>query len=127
MIDSVGIDLVEVHRIRTAIERWGDRFLQRVYTPWEINYCQNKQFPEQSFAARFAVKEAVLKAIGTGLNQGIKWTSVEVVNTAMGQPTVRLGDKIQKIIGKNRIIISMTHTRDHALASAILIDTGRER
>jgi len=52
MIDSVGIDIIEVHRIRKAIDRWGDSFLQRVFTPWEINYCNNKQFPEQSFAAR---------------------------------------------------------------------------
>jgi len=120
MIDSVGIDIIEVHRIRKAIDRWGDSFLQRVFTPWEINYCSNKQFPEQSFAARFAVKEAVLKAVGTGLSDGIKWTSVEVVNTAMGQPTVRLGERVQKIIGKKKIIISMSHTREHALASAIL-------
>lgn len=127
MIESVGIDIIEVHRIREAIERWGERFLQRVFTPWEINYCQNKQFPEQSFAARFAVKEAVLKAIGTGLNRGIKWTSVEVVNTEMGQPTVRLGEAILKIIGKNRIIVSMSHTKEHALASAILVDNGGKR
>jgi len=120
MIDSVGIDIIEVHRIRKAIDRWGDSFLQRVFTPWEINYCSSKQFPEQSFAARFAVKEAVLKAVGTGLSDGIKWTSVEVVNTAMGQPTVRLGERVQKIIGKKKIIISMSHTREHALASAIL-------
>ena len=125
MIDSIGIDIVEVHRIRTAIDRWGDRFLHRVYTPWEINYCSSKQFPAQSYAARFAVKEAVLKALGTGLNLGIKWTSVEVVNTAMGQPTVRLGEKIQKLIGKNRIIISMSHTREHAIASAILVENGK--
>jgi holo-[acyl-carrier protein] synthase len=120
MIDSVGIDIIEVHRIRKAIDRWGDSFLQRVFTPWEINYCSSKQFPEQSYAARFAVKEAVLKAVGTGLSEGIKWTSVEVVNTAMGQPTVRLGERVQKIIGKKKIIISMSHTREHALASAIL-------
>ena len=125
MIDSIGIDIVEVHRIRSAIDRWGDRFLHRVYTPWEINYCNGKQFPAQSYAARFAVKEAVLKALGTGLNLGIKWKSVEVVNTAMGQPTVRLGEKIQKLIGKNRIIISMSHTREHAIASAILVENGK--
>ncbi|MCP4583018.1 MAG: holo-[acyl-carrier-protein] synthase [candidate division Zixibacteria bacterium] len=120
MIDSVGIDIIEVHRIKKAIERWGDSFLHRVYTPWEINYCQNKQFPEQSFAARFAVKEAVLKAIGTGLSEGVKWVSIEVVNTSMGKPTVRLGERITNIIGDKEIIISMSHTREHAIASAIL-------
>ncbi len=121
MIDSVGIDIIEVHRIKKAIERWGDSFLRRVYTPWEINYCQNKQFPEQSYAARFAVKEAVLKAIGTGLAEGIKWVSIEVVNIAGGKPTVRLGERITNIIGDKEIIISMSHTREHAIASAIVI------
>jgi len=125
MIESVGIDIIEVHRIGEAIERWGDRFLQRVYTPWEINYCQNKHYPQQSFAARFAVKEAVLKTIGTGLDKGIKWTSVEVVNTELGAPTVRLGERIQKLIGNKRIIISMSHTHEHAIASAILVDNGK--
>ena len=120
MIDSVGIDIIEVHRIKRAIDRWGDGFLHRVFTPWEINYCQGKQFPEQSFAARFAVKEAVLKAIGTGLSEGVKWVSVEVVNTDMGKPTVRLGERIENIIGDKKIIISMSHTREHAIASAIL-------
>jgi holo-[acyl-carrier protein] synthase len=126
MIDSVGVDIIEVHRIGKAINRWGDSFLQRVFTPWEINYCHKKQFPEQSFAARFAVKEAVMKAIGTGLSEGIKWTSVEVVNTEQGQPTVRLGERVQKIIGKKKIIISMSHTREYAIASAILYKDGKE-
>ena len=125
MIDSVGIDIIEVHRIKEAIDRWGESFLYRVFTPWEINYCRKKQFPEQSFAARFAVKEAVMKAIGTGLGQGVKWTSIEVVNLALGQPTVRLGERIQKIIGKKTIIISMSHTREHAVASAILVSNGK--
>ena len=125
MIDSVGIDIIEVHRIKRAIDRWGDGFLHRVFTPWEINYCLGKQFPEQSFAARFAVKEAVLKAIGTGLSEGIKWISVEVVNTEMGKPTVRLGERIEKLIGDKKIIISMSHTREHAIASAILYNNRR--
>ena len=122
MIESIGIDIIEVSRIKNVIERWGDSFLHRVYTPWEINYCSHKKFPEQSYAARFAAKEAVLKAIGTGYNNGIKWTSVEVVNDELGQPTVRLGEKIQNIIGKKTIKISMSHTREHAVANAILYD-----
>lgn len=125
MIDSIGIDIIEVSRIKKAIEKWSDSFLQRVYTPWEINYCSHKKFPEQSFAARFAVKEAVLKAIGTGYNSGIKWTSVEVVNTSQGRPTVRLGAKIQDLIGKKKIIVSMSHTREHAVANAILYEDGK--
>ncbi len=125
MIDSMGIDIVEVYRIRQAIQRWGDRFVQRIFTPWEINYCQSKSFPEQSFAARFAAKEAVLKAIGTGYNNGVKWTSIEIVNDPLGQPAVRLGKTIQNIVGNRRIIISMSHTHDHAIASAIML--GEEK
>jgi holo-[acyl-carrier protein] synthase len=126
MIDSVGIDIVEVHRIKKAIDRWGDSFIHRIFTPWEINYCGNKQFPEQSFAARFAAKEAVLKAIGTGYIRGIKWTSIEVVNNNMGQPTIRIGEHIKKIVGAKTIIVSMSHTHEHAVASAILCKGGKE-
>ncbi|MCD6162907.1 MAG: holo-ACP synthase [candidate division Zixibacteria bacterium] len=122
MINSVGIDIIEVSRIKKAITRWGDSFLRRVYTPWEINYCNHKTFPEQSFAARFAVKEAVLKAIGTGLNNGVRWTSVEIVNDELGHPTVRLGERIQNIIGNKKIAISMSHTHEHAVANAIMFD-----
>jgi holo-[acyl-carrier protein] synthase len=120
MIESVGIDIVEVYRIKKAAEKWGDRFIHRVFTPWEINYCSSKAFPEQSYAARFAVKEAVLKAIGTGLNKGAKWTSIEIVNDEMGQPKVRLGQSIKEIIGARKIIVSMSHTHEHAVASAIM-------
>jgi holo-[acyl-carrier protein] synthase len=120
MIESVGVDIVEVYRIKKAAERWGDRFIHRVFTPWEINYCSSKSFPEQSYAARFAVKEAVLKAIGTGLNKGAKWTSIEIVNDELGQPQVRLGQSIKEIIGARKIIVSMSHTHEHAVASAIM-------
>lgn len=126
MIDSVGIDIIEVHRIKSAISRWGDNFTRRIFTPWEINYCNSKQFPEQSYAARFAVKEAVLKAIGTGYVKGLKWTSIEVVNNNMGQPTVRLGERIKKIIGSKKVVVSMSHTHEHAIASAILCKDGKE-
>ncbi len=126
MIGSVGIDIIEVSRIKKAIDNWGDSFLQRVFTPWEINYCSHKKFPEQSYAARFAVKEAVLKAIGTGYNSDIRWKSIEVVNTSLGQPTVRLGERIKRIIGNKKIVISMSHTREHAVASAILYEDGKE-
>jgi len=119
---SIGIDIIEVSRIKQAIERWGDSFLHRIYTPWEITYCNKKKFPAESFAARFAAKEAVLKAVGTGYNNGIKWTSVEVVNDELGQPAVRLGERIQKVIGDKSIKISMSHSGDIAVANAIMYD-----
>jgi holo-[acyl-carrier protein] synthase len=123
-IEAVGIDLADVPRIRKAIERYGDRFLSRVFTPWEIQYCMTKINPELSFAARFAVKEAVFKAIGTGFAEGVKWTSVEVVNDRRGQPEVRLGQAIKKHIGEKKIIISLSHTGEYAIACAILTSNG---
>ena len=120
-IEAVGIDLADIPRIRKAIERYGDRFLSRIFTPWEIQYCLSKINPELSFAGRFAVKEAVFKAIGTGFAEGVKWTSVEVVNDKSGQPQVRLGQAIRKHIRDKHIIISLSHTKEYAVACAILV------
>ena len=123
-IESVGIDLADVPRIKKAIEHYGDRFLSRIFTPWEIQYCMSKINPELSFAARFAVKEAVFKAIGTGFAEGVKWTSVEVVNDKRGHPEVRLGQAIKRHIGEKKMIISLSHTREYAVACAILTSNG---
>jgi holo-[acyl-carrier protein] synthase len=122
MVDSSGIDIVEVKRVKRLVERWGDRFLHRVFTPIEINYCKGKSSPEQSLAARFAAKEAILKAIGTGLSQGIRWTSMEIVNDKNGRPSVNLGKRIKDKIGDKRILISMSHIKEYAVAQAILVD-----
>lgn len=124
MIESVGIDLVDIKRIKVAIDRYGERFTHRVFTPWEIEYCLSKINPASSFAGRFAVKEAVFKAIGTGFAEGVKWTSVEVVNDRKGQPQVRLGRAIRNHIGDKKIVISLSHTSEYAVASAILVSDG---
>lgn len=124
MIESVGIDLVETQRIKVAMDRYGERFTNRVFTPWEIEYCLSKINPALSFAGRFAVKEAVFKAIGTGFAEGVKWTSVEVVNDRRGQPQVRLGRGIRNHIGSRKIIISLSHTNEYAVASAILVSNS---
>jgi holo-[acyl-carrier protein] synthase len=122
MVDSLGIDLVEVKSIKILMEKWGDRFLHRVFTPWEISYCKSKSSPEQSLAARFAAKEAILKAIGIGLSQGIRWTSMEIVNDKNGRPSVKLGKRIKDKIKNKKILISMSHTKEYAVAQAILVD-----
>ena len=122
MVNSLGIDIVEVKRVKRLMERWGDRFLQRVFTPWEIAYCKGRGSPEQSLAARFAAKEAILKAIGTGLSQGIRWTSMEIVNDKNGSPSVKLGKRIKDKIGDKKILISMSHTKEYAVAEAIVVD-----
>ncbi len=124
MIESVGIDLVDIKRIKLAMDRYGERFTHRVFTPWEIEYCLSKINPALSFAGRFAVKEAVFKAIGTGFAEGVKWTSVEVVNDRKGQPQVRLGRAIRNHIGDKKIVISLSHTSEYAVASALLVSDG---
>ena len=127
MVSAIGVDLVEIQRIEEAITRYGDRFVTRVFTPWEIQYCRSKINPMLSFAGRFAVKEAVFKAVGTGFAEGVKWNSVEVVNDPGGKPQVRLGRTIRNHIGDREIKISLSHTRDHAVAVAVLLkETARQ-
>ena len=122
MLEGLGIDMIEVGRIKKALNRWGERFLHRVFTPEERNYCMKKAFPEQSLAARFAAKEAVLKAIGTGLSVGIRWTDVEIANDKRGKPEVGLGKNITQRIGNKKILLSISHTKEFAIAFAILVD-----
>lgn len=122
MLDGIGVDLLEVARIRKALDRWGERFLHRVFTQGERDYCKRKAHPEQSLAARFAAKEAVLKAIGTGLSGGISWTDIEVVNDEKGKPGVRLGERIVQRIGKRKVLLSISHTKEFAIAQAALVE-----
>jgi holo-[acyl-carrier protein] synthase len=122
MFVSLGIDLVEVGRIRKALDRWGERFLHRIYTSKEIEYCNKKAFPEQSLAARFAAKEAVFKAMGIGLSGGMSWTQVEIINDPKGKPEVRVGPKVSPLIGNKKILLSISHTREFAIAQAVLVN-----
>jgi holo-[acyl-carrier protein] synthase len=122
MLNGIGIDLLEVARIKKALDRWGERFLHRVFTQQERDYCKRKAHPEQSLAARFAAKEAVLKAIGTGLSGGISWTDIEVVNDQSGKPGVNLGEKIVQKIGKRKVLLSISHTKELAIAQAALVE-----
>lgn len=119
---SLGADLIEVQRIKRALTRWGDRFLNRVYTPGEIQYCTRKKFPEISLAARFAAKEAAMKALGTGLSGGINWKDFEVIRGPRGRPEIRLSQNIKKRLKNGRVLITLTHTREHALAAALLME-----
>jgi holo-[acyl-carrier protein] synthase len=122
MLLGLGVDMVEVGRVKKAWERWGERFLNRVFTSEERHYCLRKAYPEQSLAARFAAKEAVLKAIGTGLSGGIGWKDVEIVNNKSGKPEVSLGKKLTERIGEKKILISISHTEEFAIAYAILME-----
>ena len=125
MILGVGTDLVEVHRIQESIERFGDRFLRRIYTERERTYCLSKANAAERFAGRFAAKEAGMKAIGTGWRRGVTWRDFEVANEPSGRPTLKLygmAEKIAKDLGAGRISLSITHTAREGFAIVILED-----
>ena len=115
---TVGVDIVEIARVEAALERWGARFLNRVYTDKEIRYCRGR-VPE--LAARFAAKEAVMKALGTGI-RGVGWRDIEVLPMRSGKPLVFLHGRAQQraqTLGLEDFAISLTHSRDFAIASVV--------
>jgi holo-[acyl-carrier protein] synthase len=117
------VDLAEVERIRGAVERYGERFVQRVYTPGEIAYVDRKANRYERFAARFAAKEAGMKALGTGWRLGVTWHDFEVVNQPGGRPTLALHGKAEEYaarLGVRKISLSLTHTATQAMALVIL-------
>jgi holo-[acyl-carrier protein] synthase len=123
MILGTGVDIAEVPRIAAAIERFGERFLKRVFTEAEIQYCGSKHNKVERFAARFAAKEAALKAIGTGLRMGISWQEVEVTRLPGGRPTITfhgVAEQFAKKLGAKRAHLSLSHTEEHAIAYVIL-------
>ena len=123
MIVGTGVDIAEVGRIRESVERFGERFLRRVFTEGEIQYCERKANRFESYAARFAAKEAAMKALGTGWNHGIRWRDVEVVRPKGQRPTLQfhgLAAELAKKMGAKNIALSITHTSEQALANVIL-------
>ncbi|MCC6292070.1 MAG: holo-[acyl-carrier-protein] synthase [Bryobacterales bacterium] len=125
MILGTGIDLAEVDRIRKSIERFGDRFLKRVYTPGEIAYVERKANKYERYAARFAAKEAGMKAIGTGWRRGVTWQDFEVANLPSGRPALKLhgvGARVAAELGVKRVSVSLTHTAAQGMAFVILED-----
>ncbi|HTN77417.1 MAG TPA: holo-ACP synthase [Pirellulaceae bacterium] len=123
-IIGIGTDIVEVLRIAQMIERHGELFLGRVFTPHEIEYCTARKAATQHYAGRWAAKEAVLKALGTGWSQGISWLDIEVRNEPGGKPLIRLGGGAREECEKLRIAemhISISHCRSHATAYALAV------
>jgi holo-[acyl-carrier protein] synthase len=123
MIVGTGIDIAEVPRIREAIERHGQRFLHRIFTEGEIQYCESKANRIERYAARFAAKEAGMKAIGTGWNHGVRWRDIEVARKPGGRPTLLLHGKAAEFaarLGATNIALSLTHTAEQAMAQVIL-------
>ena len=119
---AVGVDIIEITRIAQTLDRWGDRFLSRTYTPGELTYCKKR--PPQ-LASRFAAKEAMMKALGTG-RHGVNWRDIEVVRRKGGAPTIVLHNRALNVaarLGVGHIAVSLSHSREYAVAS-VLIEVG---
>jgi holo-[acyl-carrier protein] synthase len=123
MIVGTGVDLAEVPRIRAAAERFGAKFIERVYTPREIAYVERKANKWERYAARFAAKEAGMKAIGTGWRHGVRWQDFEVSNLPSGKPTLRfhgVAAQVAERLGVKNVALSLTHTAELGMAHVIL-------
>lgn len=121
---GIGVDLVNIPRIRAVIDRWQERFLQRVFTEGEIAYCRARRDPVPHFAARFAAKEAGLKALGTGLRFGVRWRELEVRRARGEAPVLILSGRSEAIgrsRGGSRMLLALTHEGEYALAQAMLV------
>ena len=126
-VKGIGVDLALITRMRQVIERWDERFLRRVFTDEEIGYCRRHRDPIQHFAARFAAKEAALKALGTGLSMGVSWRELEVRRERGQAPTMALSGRSAAIAqsrGASRILVSLTHDGDYAFAQVMLVGEG---
>ena len=122
-IIGLGMDATEIPRVAAAIERYGDRFLHKVFTAGEIAYCQRKRDAASSFAARFAAKEAAMKALGTGFSRGVYWLGIEVVRHS-GPPQLRFHDGAARrlaAIGATGSLLTLTHSEELAIAHVMLL------
>lgn len=126
MILGTGIDIVKNKRIERLIDKYGEKFLKKIYTESEINYCQNKKNSAVSFAARFAAKEALLKALGTGMRNN-SWQEIEIINNKLGKPEVELYKKTAEYaedLKVESIFLSISHEKDYSIAQIILEGAG---
>ncbi|MBC8366864.1 holo-ACP synthase [bacterium] len=123
MILGTGIDLLDPRRLRKAADRWGDRLLDRLFTPGERSDCEGRGDPWPSFAARFAAKEAFVKALGLGLRHGLTWKQIEVVYGEYGKPELRLSGKATELLSEQGVMrahLSLSHQAGMAMAMVIL-------
>lgn len=123
MIRGIGVDIVKVDRIEQAVERWGNRFLKRIFTAAEIERCQQRARPAQCLALRFAAKEAFAKALGLGMRKGLRWRDIEVVHDHLGKPDLLLYNQAQRLLEAmeaSRTWLSLSDERESALAVVVL-------
>jgi holo-[acyl-carrier protein] synthase len=126
---GIGVDLTQMPRMRRVVARWADRFLQRVFTERELAYCRRRRDPIPHLAARFAAKEATLKALGTGLSMGVNWRELEVGRERGQAPTMTLHGRCRAIArsrGGRQVLLSLTHDGEYAMAQAMLIGDGAD-
>ncbi len=116
---GLGNDIIEVGRIKSNIQKYGQRFLDRVYTAKEQDYCSRHKESGQHYAGRFAAKEAVVKALGTGLRRGLSWTDIEILNDKDGKPMAALSPKFQRLFDNPIIHVSISHCKEYATAVAV--------
>lgn len=129
MIAGIGIDLVKIKRIHEAAQKWEKRFLNRIFTPLEQQYCFGHLDPFLHLSGRFAIKEAVFKAIGTGWRSGVKWTEIEVTNNSQGKPIVTVNGRVKQLmadLGVIEIHASISHDTDYAIGQVVLVKTRGE-
>lgn len=123
MIYGVGIDIVQISRIEKALQRWGEKFRNRIFTSGEVFYCQKKRNGAANYAGRFAAKEAFVKALGVGMRRGIHWRDIEVARGPLGKPILKVSGRAQEICQKEgikEILVTLTHDREYSSALVIL-------
>lgn len=128
MVIGIGIDIIEIDRIKDSVEKFGDRFLRKIYTDKELEYCIKKKYKYQHLAARFAAKEAVYKALATSWDTEVSWQHIEISNEPNGMPIVTLHGKLKKFLHKGKDLkISMSHSRDYVACMAIIYKSDTEK
>jgi holo-[acyl-carrier protein] synthase len=120
MIKGIGVDILEIDRIGRIIGTHGTTFLQRVFTPAEIRYCSGKRNAAQHFAARFAAKEAVSKALATGMRGEFSWKNIEVMNDPLGQPHIAFSGTLKEALAHARVHVSLSHSQSHVVAMVVM-------
>jgi holo-[acyl-carrier protein] synthase len=120
VIDGIGVDIIEIERIQHSIDTYGESFLTKLFTANEINYCRSKSFPTQHYAARFAAKEALSKAIATGWSGEFEWKNVEIVNSPAGKPDFIFYGHTAKVLEGHSVFLSMSHSDNTVVAFVVI-------
>lgn len=122
MLKGLGTDIIEIARIRAAYLRFGEKLMQRLLTPAEVNYCMNYHDESTHLAGRFAAKEAIAKSLGVGFGEHLSWLDIQILNDELGKPCVRLSERANAFFSHPQFLLSISHCREYAVATAIHIE-----